>query len=205
MCAALDAPTHGRTAATGPSGTATAPTPSSCAPRTAGTSCTAPPRSPAGRPRLPDPGQRRPGHLGAGRWRPRRRRGRTQRHRVLGARGGLQRRQVLDVLLARASATRGTRSGSPRSASATGPFEDAGDALTPELPFAIDPCPFRDVAGPWWLFYATDLVEGDRPGTVLAVQRLRTMTELDGGPSVMLRATADWQLYRRPAHVRRAP
>ena len=24
----------------------------------------------------------------------------------------------------------------------------------------------------WWLFYATDLVEGDRPGTVLAVQRL---------------------------------
>ncbi len=79
--------------------------------------------------------------------------------------------------------------------SPTGPFEDAGDALTPELPFAIDPSPFRDVDGQWWLFYATDLVEGDRPGTVLAVQRLRTMTELDDGSRVILRATADWQLY----------
>ena len=76
----------------------------------------------------------------------------------------------------------------------TGPFEDAG-ILTVDLPFAIDPSPFQDVDGRWWLFYATDLVDGERPGTVLAVQRLRTMTELEGPPNVILRASADWQLY----------
>ena len=30
------------------------------------------------------------------------------------------------------------------SASPTGPFEDVGDVLTPDLPFAIDPSPYRD-------------------------------------------------------------
>ncbi len=77
----------------------------------------------------------------------------------------------------------------------TGPFEDAAPPLTSDVPFAIDPSPFQDVDGRWWLFYATDLVDGARPGTVLAVQRLRTMTELEGGPNVILRASADWQLY----------
>ncbi len=80
-------------------------------------------------------------------------------------------------------------------ADATGPFEDTGDVLTPDLPFAIDPSPFRDAAGCWWLFFATDLVEGDRPGTVLAVQRLRDMTRLEGERTIVLRATADWQRY----------
>ena len=78
---------------------------------------------------------------------------------------------------------------------ATGPFEDTGDVLTPDLPFAIDPSPFRDATGGWWLFFATDLVAGDRPGTVLAVQRLRDMTHLEGERSIVLRATADWQRY----------
>ena len=78
---------------------------------------------------------------------------------------------------------------------ATGPFEDVGTALTRDLPFAIDPSPFRDRAGQWWLFYATDLVEGDRPGTVLAVQRLLDMTRLDGSPTIILRASAEWQRY----------
>ena len=77
----------------------------------------------------------------------------------------------------------------------TGPFEDLGTVLTPDLPFAIDPSPYRDPSGRWWLFYATDLVEGDRPGTVLAVQRLDGMTRLVGSPEVVLRATADWQRY----------
>ena len=77
----------------------------------------------------------------------------------------------------------------------TGPFEDLGTVLTPDLPFAIDPSPYRDPSGTWWLFYATDLVEGDRPGTVLAVQRLDGMTRLVGSPEVVLRATADWQRY----------
>ena len=81
------------------------------------------------------------------------------------------------------------------SAEATGPFEDTGDVLTAGLPFAIDPSPYRDPAGDWWLFYATDLVDGDRPGTVLAVQRLVDMTRLEGSPTVVLRASADWQRY----------
>ena len=43
---------------------------------------------------------------------------------------------------------------------ATGPFEDTGCVLTADLPFAIDPSPYRDRDGTWWLFFATDLVEG---------------------------------------------
>jgi len=82
------------------------------------------------------------------------------------------------------------------SASATGPFEDLGLVLTPDVPFAIDPSPFRDADGSWWLFYATDLVEGERPGTVLAVQRLQDMTRLEGEPTTILRASADWQRYQ---------
>ena len=84
---------------------------------------------------------------------------------------------------------------------ATGPFEDTGDVLTADLPFAIDPSPFRDASGTWWLFYATDVVEGDRPGTVLAVQRLRDMTHLDGERTIVLRATSDWQRYERGRHI----
>src|SRR6059058_6214064 len=38
-----------------------------------------------------------------------------------------------------------------RADSATGPFEDTGHVLTADLPFAIDPSPFRDAAGNWWL------------------------------------------------------
>jgi len=78
---------------------------------------------------------------------------------------------------------------------ATGPFEDTGDVLTADLPFAIDPSPYRDASGTWWLYFATDLVEGERPGTVLAVQRLRDMTTLEGPLHIVLRATGDWQRY----------
>ncbi|WP_377644944.1 glycoside hydrolase family 43 protein [Oryzobacter terrae] len=83
----------------------------------------------------------------------------------------------------------------------TGPFEDVGAVLTPDLPFAIDPSPYQDPSGDWWLFYATDLVEGARPGTVLAVQRLLDMTHLEGAPTVILRATADWQRYEADRHM----
>lgn len=84
---------------------------------------------------------------------------------------------------------------------ATGPFRDTGTVLTPDLPFAIDPSPYRDGTGTWWMFYATDLVEGDRPGTVLAVQRLVEMTRLEGAPQVILRASADWQRYQAGREV----
>ncbi len=87
------------------------------------------------------------------------------------------------------------------SVSATGPFEDVGVILTADLPFAIDPSPYRDPSGAWWLFYASDLVEGERPGTVIVVQRLHDMTRLEGEPTVVLRASADWQIYQRDRDI----
>ena len=76
-----------------------------------------------------------------------------------------------------------------------GPFTDQGLNLTPGLPFAIDPSPFRDQDGQWYLYYACDLLDGERPGTSLAVQRLEDMTRLSGEPVTVLRAGSDWQLY----------
>lgn len=77
-----------------------------------------------------------------------------------------------------------------------GPFVDCGVALTPHERFAIDASPFRDDDGQWYLFYARDVLEGDRVGTSLAVDRLLDMTRLEGSPRTVLRATADWQLFR---------
>ena len=87
------------------------------------------------------------------------------------------------------------------SVSATGPFEDIGVVLTQDLPFAIDPSPYRDPSGAWWLFYASDLVAGERPGTVIVVQRLHDMTRLEGERTVVLRASADWQIYQRDREI----
>lgn len=78
-----------------------------------------------------------------------------------------------------------------------GPFEDLDVELTPHERFAIDASPFRDDAGDWWLFYARDVLEGDRPGTSLAVDRLVGMDRLAGSPTTILRATGDWQRFRR--------
>ena len=77
-----------------------------------------------------------------------------------------------------------------------GPFEDQGLNLTPGLPFAIDPSPFRDRDGQWYLYYARDLLDGERPGTTLAVQPLDGMTTLRGEPVTVLQASDDWQLYQ---------
>jgi len=83
-----------------------------------------------------------------------------------------------------------------------GPYVDAGVELATEERFAIDPHPFRDVDGQWYLFYARDAVEdppdGDGPvraGTTLAVDRLLDMTTPAGKPRTVLRATSDWQLF----------
>ncbi len=78
-----------------------------------------------------------------------------------------------------------------------GPFRDEGVVLTPDERFAIDPHPFRDADGQWYLFYAHDVLEGDRVGTTIAVDRLVTMTRLEGRPRTVLRASADWQIFRR--------
>ncbi len=79
-----------------------------------------------------------------------------------------------------------------------GPFRDCGVVLTPDERFAIDAHPFCDPRdGRWYLFYAHDVLEGERVGTTIAVDRLTTMTSLAGEPRTLLRASGDWQLFRR--------
>jgi len=88
-----------------------------------------------------------------------------------------------------------------------GPYHDVGTSLLdPEVcPFAIDPNPFRDDDGQWYLFYARDFLDtegGVRAGTALMVDRLETMTKLAGEAKVVLRARCDWQrfLANRPMY-----
>jgi beta-xylosidase len=78
-----------------------------------------------------------------------------------------------------------------------GPFHDQGTALTPDERFAIDAHPFRDDDGSWYLYYARDVLDGERVGTTIAVDRMLDMTRLEGRPRTLLRATGDWQVYRR--------
>lgn len=81
-----------------------------------------------------------------------------------------------------------------------GPYLDQGEALVdPKIcPFAIDPSPFQDDDGQWYLFYAQDFLDteqGVRSGTALVVDRLLTMTKLAGEPKVVLRSRHDWQRF----------
>jgi GH43 family beta-xylosidase len=78
----------------------------------------------------------------------------------------------------------------------TGPFIDLGVNLTPDERFAIDAHPFQDEDGNWYLYFARDVLEGDRVGTHLAVGRLETPTDLTGVRSA-LSPSADWQIYER--------
>jgi GH43 family beta-xylosidase len=77
-----------------------------------------------------------------------------------------------------------------------GPFRDAGVNLTPHERFAIDPHPFRDADGTWYLYYARDVLTAARVGTQIAVDLLPSMTTLGGKARTVLEATADWQLYQ---------
>lgn len=81
-----------------------------------------------------------------------------------------------------------------------GPYQDVGEPLVDpkSCPFAIDPHPFRDDDGQWYLFYARDFLDtsdGVRAGTALFVDRLQTMTKLAGEGKVVLRARSDWQRF----------
>ncbi|WP_228038305.1 glycoside hydrolase family 43 protein [Nodosilinea sp. LEGE 06152] len=81
-----------------------------------------------------------------------------------------------------------------------GPFQDFGEPLVdPDAcAFAIDPSPFQDDDGQWYLFYSQDFLDteaGVRAGTALVVDRLSTMTTLTGEPRVVLRARHDWQRF----------
>lgn len=85
-----------------------------------------------------------------------------------------------------------------RSDSPVGPFRDLGVDLTPDELFAIDAHPFQDDDGRWYLFFAHDVLDHERPGTHLAVAPLdEGMTALAGPPVPVLAPDADWQLYER--------
>ncbi|BAT54066.1 glycoside hydrolase family protein [Nostoc sp. NIES-3756] len=81
-----------------------------------------------------------------------------------------------------------------------GPYQDVGVTLVnpDSCPFAIDPHPFRDDDGQWYLFYARDFLDteaGVHAGTALVVDRLQTMTQLAGESKVVLRARSPWQRF----------
>lgn len=80
-----------------------------------------------------------------------------------------------------------------------GPYEDQALLLRPDrYPFAIDPHPFQDDDGQWYLFYACDFLDRDggfEVGTGLMVDRLVNMTQLAGEATVVLRARSNWQRF----------
>jgi beta-xylosidase len=82
-----------------------------------------------------------------------------------------------------------------------GPYKDLGrPLLKPDAsPFAIDPHPFQDEDGRWYMFYARDFLDVSphaRAGTALMVAPMKSMTELDGPGTVVLRARSDWQRFQ---------
>src|SRR5579884_456659 len=88
-----------------------------------------------------------------------------------------------------------------------GPYKPvAGPLVDPNVrPFTIDPHPFRDDDGQWYLFYARDFLDadaGNRAGTALVVDRLEQMTRLAGRETTVLRARHGWQLFlaQRPMY-----
>lgn len=82
-----------------------------------------------------------------------------------------------------------------------GPYQDVqvNPLVAPsDPPFAIDPHPFRDDDGAWYLFYARDFLDSDRgvrAGTALVVDRLVSMDKVEGKPRVVVRARNDWQRF----------
>src|SRR2546430_4371906 len=86
------------------------------------------------------------------------------------------------------------------SRSPQGPYRDSGKTLLDpaECSFAIDPHPFQDDDGRWYLFYARDFLDCSpvaRAGTALMVAPMKSMTELNGEGTVVLRARSDWQRF----------
>jgi beta-xylosidase len=87
-----------------------------------------------------------------------------------------------------------------------GPYEDTGKTLVnPSVfSFAIDPHPFQDDDGQWYLFYARDFLDTDggaRAGTALMVDRMLDMTTLAGEAKTVLRARAEWQRFLKDRHI----
>lgn len=80
-----------------------------------------------------------------------------------------------------------------------GPFVDEGVELDSD-PFSIDPHPFRDDDGSWYLFFCRDFLDGERVGTGIVVDRLKSMTSLAGDVRTAVRPFADWNLYESQRH-----
>jgi len=81
-----------------------------------------------------------------------------------------------------------------------GPYRDSGTSLLDlsRCPFAIDPHPYQDEDGRWYMFFARDFLEctgADRPGTALVATPMKTMTQLASSETVILRARSDWQRF----------
>ena len=82
-----------------------------------------------------------------------------------------------------------------------GPYRDLGKSLLAlnDCPFAIDPHPYRDQGGQWYLFFARDFLDcrrDARAGTALVAMPLKSMTELAGPETIILRARSDWQRFQ---------
>jgi GH43 family beta-xylosidase len=79
-----------------------------------------------------------------------------------------------------------------------GPYSDSGEpVLDPtSCAFAIDAHPFRDDNGKWFLFYARDFFDTDRPGTSIVVASLDDPLRISAEFSVVARAGHDWQRYQ---------
>lgn len=84
-----------------------------------------------------------------------------------------------------------------RSDKPTGPYLDEGVVLTPGERFAIDPHPFLGEDGHWYLFFARDVLDHERPGTHLAVAPLASMTELAADAVAAVAPWSDAQIYQR--------
>ncbi|HEX3624045.1 MAG TPA: glycoside hydrolase family 43 protein [Verrucomicrobiae bacterium] len=86
-----------------------------------------------------------------------------------------------------------------------GPFVDSGAVLSDcdTNGFTIDPFPFRDDDGQWYLFNACDFPydsPGYHAGTGIEVNRLLNMTTAGNDSHVVVRPAFDWTLYE--AHRR---
>jgi arabinan endo-1,5-alpha-L-arabinosidase len=80
-----------------------------------------------------------------------------------------------------------------------GPFIDSGKLLMPDQGFSIDAHPFKDPRdGKWYLYFATDYTEEEPFGTGLAVVPMNDdLISIAGVPSLVVRASCDWQIYER--------
>jgi len=80
-----------------------------------------------------------------------------------------------------------------------GPFRDSGKMLLPEMGFTIDADPFIDPRdGKAYLFFCMDYERDEPTGTGICVVQLNDqMTAATSEPRMVVRASADWQIYER--------